>query len=108
LLSDANGEAVAVFVVVEDAIHRNQELVTLRPVPAFYHDEADLHSFVIEDDVLDVSNPFVLRPINIGATYVGNVRGKTLVAQTPIVSRDTPPQFKSESAGAGRAIGNQG
>ena len=64
------------FVVVEDAIHGKQELVTLRPVPAFYHDEADLHSFVIEDDVLNVSNPFVLRPINIGATYVGNVRVK--------------------------------
>jgi hypothetical protein len=62
---DANGEAVAVFVVVEDAIHGKQELVTLRPVPAFYHDEADLHSFVIEDDVLNVSNLFVQRPINI-------------------------------------------
>ena len=69
--------------------------MTLRPVPAFYPYEADLHSFVIEDDVL-------------GATYVGNVRGKTLVAQTPIVSHDTPPQGKSEAAGAERAIGNQG
>ena len=76
LLGDANGEAVAVFLVVEDAIHGKQELVTLRAVPAFYHDEADLHSFVIEDDVLSVSNLFVLRPINIRATYVGNVRGK--------------------------------
>jgi hypothetical protein len=69
-----------VFVVVEDAIHGKQELVTLRPVPAFYHDEADLHSSVIEGDVFNVSNLFVLRPINIRATYVGNVRGKTMTA----------------------------
>ena len=80
LLVDGNGEAVAVFVVAEDAIHGKQELVTLRPVPAFYHGEADLHSFVIEDDVLNVSNLFVLRPINIRATYVRNVRGKTVPA----------------------------